>query len=162
MATISVASAGTLHPANSGTRTPYRIERVITVEELVAEKGSAIAAADVIEAISVPAGSLVLAAGIYVETALGGGTGSALTLDLGVTGGDVDVYTDGFDAHAAVAGAYSVIPVAACPIVFGATDTLDVLIATQTGTYTAGTLIVWAVLQDIAPAATPGLAVLKS
>lgn len=162
MATIGVAPTGTLHPANSGTRLPYRVENVITVEELVAAKGSALAAADVIEAIKVPAGSLVLAAGIYIEKAMGGGTGSVLTLDLGVTGGDVDVYADGFDAHAAVAGAYSVIPVAACPIVFGTADTLDVLIATQTGTYTTGTMIVWAVLQDIAPAATPGLAELKS
>lgn len=148
----------------NSTRLPYYTSNTIDIEEAIADKGSALAAADTIQAIYIPAGTAILAAGIYVKTAIGG-TVSACTLDLGITGGDVDAFVDGFDFDAASAGAYSAAPAVSANgvVVVGATaDTLDILIATLTDVLSTGELVVWAILQDITPPKAPGIVALRS
>lgn len=165
MATIDLATklgAG-IPPSVQMVREPFHYAEVlIDLAAATTLKGSALAAADVIEAIDIPAESVIIAAGIEVITAVGGG-GSVQTLDVGVTGIDPDAWVDGYDSFAAVAGGYAQQPAAYQPIVIGGTaDTVDVLIATQTGTISTGVLRVWAFYGDVNGTRNPGLAQLKS
>jgi hypothetical protein len=107
-----------------------------------------LAAADVIECLTVPANSLILNAGIEVITVLGGESNDT-TFDLGVTGVDADNFVDGFDADAAAAGAYAQNAAAFQPIVNATADTIDLLIATATTAPTSGVVRVWAVLMNV-------------
>jgi hypothetical protein len=90
----------------------------------LSDKGSALAAADVIPVIAVPKGTMVLNAGIEVDTAT---DGSTFTVDLG-TGVDPNVFAATFDATSA-AGVLSQNPLSG-------------------GAVTSGKFRVWAVLMD--------------
>lgn len=166
MAAVEVSNglgAG-LHRANSSTRTPYLVVAEFDWADAATAKGTAIAASDTIQAIDLPAGTVVLAAGI-VKSEAPSGTVSVATFDLGITGGDVDNFADGFDYEGAAVGDYSVVPAGSgSPVVVGDTaDTLDILIATLTGTLTGGKVTVWALVADIVPnRGNPGLTTLKS
>lgn len=152
-----MATITTLTPRARGVSNPnrgfYYVQNFIDWADAATAKGSALAAADVIEAISVPAGTVIIAAGIQV-TSVSTGESADVTLDLGVTTTEPDNFVDGFDLDAAAAGAYAQAPAAYQPIIIGGTDgatadTLDVLIATATTAPTGGVIRVWAVLQDI-------------
>ena len=164
MAIIDLATklGANIAPSVHGTRFPvHYAENVIDLAVAAAAKGSALAASDVIEAVDVPAQSIILAAGIEVISAQVGAT--VMTLDLGVTGIDVDAYVDGFDYITAVAGDYAQQPAAYQPIVIGNTaDTVDVLLATVTGTATGGKIRVWVLYGDVKDTRNPGLALRKS
>lgn len=147
-----MATITTLDPAVRGNgargRQPYVVQASIDFAAAATAKGSALAAADVIEAINVPANTLVLNAGVEVTTAPSGGTGTVL--DLGVTGVDPDVFVDGFAFDSASAGDYAQNAAAFQPLVVGsAADTLDVLVQAATTVSTAGVVRVWAVLVDV-------------
>ena len=147
MADITTLAGGSIDGFTAG-RMPYFKEVLIDFAAAATAKGSALAAADVIEAISVPANTLILNAGLEVITAAGGESNDN-TLDLGVTGVDADVFVDGFDLDAAAAGAYAQNAAAFQPVVIGSADTIDLLIATATTAPTSGIVRVWAVLRDI-------------
>ena len=136
MATYNVTGVGgtTGHPSNG--RTPYLVENTIDVSAVNSDAGSA--QNDVLKCIDVPAETLVMEAGIEVLTALS----SSATMDLGVTGGVVDTYTDG-DTNAT---GYSALAVDA-RIILASADTLDVLIGGAASS--AGKIRVWAVLCDV-------------
>lgn len=138
---------GTTHPSRATTNVPYVVSNYINFADITTAKGSAVAAADTVEAITVPAGTAILAAGLecmIVDNA------TALTLDLGFTGGDVDEFVDGFDHAAAAAGAYSAsLDTVPGITVLGTADTIDLLIATLTDAPTVGQVRVWALLVDI-------------
>jgi hypothetical protein len=125
-------------------RNPYMVQTVLNLATALSDKGSALAAADVIPAIAVPKGTMILNAGIEVDTAIT--SASALTLDLG-TGVDADVFVDGFDGTSA-AGVVAQNPAAYQPVMAVADDNIDVTIATLTGTLSTGKMRVWAVLMD--------------
>jgi hypothetical protein len=125
-------------------RNPYMVQTVLNLATALSDKGSALAAADVIPTIAVPKGTMILNAGIEVDTAIT--SASALTLDLG-TGVDADVFVDGFDGTSA-AGVLSQNPAAYQPVMAVAADNIDVTIATLTGTLSTGKMRVWAVLMD--------------
>ena len=147
MATISIAAGATA--GRTAGSVPYLVDVVVDFAVAAAEKGSALAAADVIEALSVPANTCILNAGLEVITAAGGESNDT-TYDLGVTGIDADVFVDGFDGDAAAAGAYAQNAAAFQPVVIGATaDTIDLLIATATTAPTSGKVRVWAVLMNV-------------
>lgn len=165
MATLSAQVSATgsgLVPSVHATRFPvHYVENLIDLDVAEADKASALAANDIIQAIYLPANTVVLAAGLEVVTAQSGS--AALTLDLGVTGVDVDAFVDGFDLVAASAGDFSTGPASGGPAVIGNTaDTLDLLIASLTTTNTGGSVRVWALLGDIKDTRAPGLAALKS
>jgi hypothetical protein len=89
MPTYNVTGAGgtTGHPSNG--RTPYMVENTIDVSAINGDAGAA--QNDVIQCLDIPAETLIMEAGIEVVTALSG----SVTMDLGITGGDIDRYADG-------------------------------------------------------------------
>lgn len=163
MATIDLATrlGSGLHPSVHGQRfVTHYAEKIVDFAVALTTKGSALAAADVIEAVDVPAQSVILAAGIEVLNVVDATT---LTVDLGVTTTEPDNFVDGFDLKAASAGDYAQAPAAYQPIVIGNTaDTVDVLLATLTGTLTEGKIRVWVIYGDVDDQRAPGIAAPKS
>jgi len=148
MANITTLSKGsTTHPSRYNTHVPYVAEAYIDFADALTAKGSALAAADTIECIVVPAGTMILAAGLQTVAV---DDATTLTLDLGFTGGDVDEFVDGYDQAAASAGGWSAsldtVPGITAPA--ATADTIDLLLATLTGTLTVGEVRVWALLCD--------------
>ncbi len=158
MATMtSFAPAGGV---SNGTMAWHPVPTLYSVEidfaKALVEKGSALASSDVIEAIRFPAGSVIHYAGIQclvVDDA------TTLTLDLGITGGDVDGYVDGFDHAAAVADEYALMIEDPTEREVNVTaDSIDVLFATLTGTLTVGKCRVYALITNVSGVRMPGLA----
>jgi hypothetical protein len=148
MSTLTSLAAGYTAGRTAGS-VPYLVDVNIDFAAAATEKGTTLAAADIIECINVPANTLILNAGIEVITATGGES-SDTTYDLGVTTTEPDNFVDGFDGDAAAAGAYAQNAAAYQPLVIGsAADTIDLLIATATTAPTSGVFRVWAVLMDI-------------
>lgn len=149
MATVDVSSglnAGT-QPSRAVINGPYVVETTLNFATATTTKGSALAAADVLEVLDIPAETLILNAGYEVTAAITGD----VTVDVGVTGVDADNFIDGATlSGSSTVGAYAQNAAAFQPIVIGASaDTLDVLIATSTTAISAGKIRVWAVLCDI-------------
>jgi hypothetical protein len=129
------------------------VEKTIDFAVATTAKGSALAAADVIEAIDVPAQSVVLNAGYEVTAAITGD----VTIDLGVTGVDADVFVDGAVlAAATTVGTFAQNAAAYQPVVLGAADTVDLLIAGSTAAISAGKVRVWALVVDVSDKDAPG------
>ena len=127
-------------------RNPYMVEMELDFATALSDKGSALAAADVIPCISVKKGFMIMNAGIEVVTATSAGTS---TVDLG-TGVDVDCFVDGFNsASGTAAGTVAQNAAAYQPLMCVADDTIDLVLATQSGTaLTTGLFRIWAVLMD--------------
>ena len=147
MATVTTLAGGKVDGFTAG-RMPYFKEVLIDFAAAATAKGSALASADVIEAISVPANTIILNAGLEVVT-VAGGESNDTTVDLGVTTTEPDIFIDGFDLDAAAAGAYAQNAAAFQPLVIGTADTIDLLIATATTAPTSGVVRVFAILMDI-------------
>jgi len=98
-------------------------------------------ASGTVTAVSLPANCVVLAAGVVTTVAIAGSTG--YTIDLSVGSADVQ---SALDIQAATVGTITV--EAAVPVATSVADTLDV-VATVTGTATAGTIRVWALVLDM-------------
>ena len=140
--TLAKAAGGRGNPSKK----PYMVEVEIDLAAAATAKGSALAAADVIEAISVGANTVVMFAGAEITTAPSGGNGC--TFDLGITGGDVDAFVDGMAITSATAGTYSTLANTACPILVQASNTIDMLLIGTTPD-TAGKIRVFACLMDV-------------
>ena len=136
MGTLNVTGAGgtTGHPSNG--RVPYLVENTIDVSAVNGDSGAA--QNDVLQAMDIPAETVIMEAGIEVITACS----SSVTLDLGITGGDVDIYTDG-DTNAT---GYSALTATARHVA-AAADTLDVLVLSAASS--AGKIRVWAIMCDV-------------
>lgn len=152
-----------LAPSTHAVRFPiHYAENNVEMGAAATAKGSALAAGDIIEAVRVPANSIILAAGFEVITDAVGP--STLTVDLGVTGVAVDIFVDGYDWAAGDVGDFGAQPAAFYPVVVGETsDTVDVELQTLSGgTLSAGELRVWVIYGDISDQRKPGLVALKS
>ena len=124
-------------------RNPYMVQTTLNWATALSDKGSALAASDVIPVIAVPKGNMVLNAGIEVDTA---SDGSTFTVDLGMV--DADVFVDGFDATSAAA-VVAQNPAAYQPVMAVANDNIDLTIATLSGgAVSTGKLRIWAVMMD--------------
>ena len=135
-------------------RNPYYVQTVLNLATALSDKGSALAASDVVPVIAVPKGTMILNAGIEVDTA---SDGSTFTVDLG-TGVDADVFVDGFDATSA-AGVVAQNPAAYQPIMAVADDNIDLTIATLSGgAVTSGKLRIFAVMMDCTDQGNDGTA----
>lgn len=148
MATVSLASAtsaGT-HPSRALRNMPYVVEATINFATATTAKGSALAAADVITALNLPAQSIVMAAGYEVLSAITGD----VTMSLGVTGVAAAAFVSAATLNSSSAvGSYPATAAAAYPIVNGATaTTIDLLIAASTTALSAGSVRVFAVIVD--------------
>ena len=126
-------------------RNPYMVQTVVDFATALSDKGSVLAASDVIPCIAVSKGTMILNAGIEVDTLQT--AASALTLDLG-TGDDADCFVDGFTATSAAAGTVAQNAAAFQPLMATADDNIDLKIATLSGTLSTGKYRVWAVLMD--------------
>jgi len=142
-------------------RQPYLIGKEINLATAVTTKGSALAQGDVIEALDLPANCMILAGGAYKVSAMTG-TSTDLTIDIGITGGDVDNIVDGWDFDGAAVGSYATPLGVQEPVVVSTADTLDILFTTQTNTVTGGKIWVYAVVVNIGPTENPGIAALQS
>ena len=80
-------------------RNPYMVQMELDFATALTDKGSALAAADVIPVIAVKKGFMIMNAGIEVVTATSAGTS---TVDLG-TGVDADCFVDGFNSASGTA-----------------------------------------------------------
>lgn len=116
-------------------------QTVAKLARLVEKEVTLPTASGTVEAISLPAGCLVLSAGVVTTTAIAGSTG--YTIDLSVGSADV---VSALDIQAATVGAITT--EAAVPVGVTSADTLDV-VATVTGTATAGKVRVWALVIDM-------------
>tara|TARA_R110000803_G_scaffold136320_2_gene203292 strand:- start:2000 stop:2509 length:510 start_codon:yes stop_codon:yes gene_type:complete len=133
-------------------RSPYLVQNTIDIAAAIVLKGSDFAANDTMEVLNVPAGTVVLSAGIEILTQVDG----TCTLDMGYTGADpaaIDLYVDGFDVVGGAVGAYSTTPAteAAQIQVIGSgagTDIISVKFATE-GDVTLGNLRFWAIMMDV-------------
>ena len=141
MATWDKTGVGgtTGHPSNG--RTPYLVENTVNLDTFNP------AANDVVQAIDVPAETLVMAAGVEVLVACS----ASVVLDVGITGStagfsDPDAFVDAYDATGASYAPRDVAdgaPMLTCKVA----DTIDVLVAGAQST--VGKIRVWAVLCDI-------------
>ena len=141
MATWDKTGVGgtTGHPSNG--RTPYLVENTVNLDTFNPAQN------DVVQAIDVPAETLVMAAGVEVLVACS----SSVVLDVGITGStagfsDPDAFVDAYDATGASYAPRDVAdgaPMLTCKVA----DTIDVLVAGAAST--VGKIRVWAVLRDI-------------
>lgn len=151
MATIELAQAVSANVApvqTSNLKIPYLVWYEVDLAAAVTAKGSALAQADVIEAVRIPKNHAVLSA-FAKKTEAMTGTSTDLTFDIGITGGDVDNYVDGWDFDAAAVDSFATPIGVNEPVVVSTSDTIDILFATQTGTVTGGKLIVYALVVDL-------------
>ena len=146
MATVDLSiSARGNHPRG---RKPYMIQNEINFATAATSKGTALAAADIIKCLTVPAESVVLHAGFEV-TAAHAGTSSDTAFDFGITGGDLDNFVDGFDFDGASVGDYA-FKAGQTPVLIGGTsDTIDIEIQAMTGTTTGGKVRMFAVCMNV-------------
>jgi len=137
MATFDKTGKGgtTGHSANG--RTPYMVENTIDMSV----SGFQPAANDIVQAIDVPAETMVLNAGLEVLTA----SPSGVTLDLG-DAGDVDKYVDGHDSTS-TGFAANVVNASNVGHVYGSADTIDIKVLGAQDT--SAKVRVFAVMCDI-------------
>ena len=137
-------SAGTAgHPSIK--RVPYLVENTIDISQVNEDAGTA--QDDVLQCLSVPAETLVMAAGVEVLTACS----SSVVIDIGTTGSsagflDPDAFVDAYDATSASYAPRDVAnaaPMITCKVA----DTIDALMAGAASS--VGKIRVWAVLCDI-------------
>ena len=135
MATHDKTGSGgtTGHPSNG--RTPYLVENTIDFTPFDP------AANDIVQAIDIPAESIVLNAGLEVLTA----SPSGVTFDLG-DAGDVDKYVDGHDSTS-TGYAANVVNASNVGQVYGSADTIDIIVLGEQDT--SAKVRVWAVVCDI-------------
>lgn len=147
MALISTIDyAGTGHPNPWGTvRWPYVVEYELNYADALTAKGSALAAADIIEVINIPANTVVLGAGARVKVAADSTT---LTVHVG-TGVDNDEWVASLDGKATAGTSGADLNPDTNWKTYDAADTIDVTLATLTGTLTTGKLLVYALMMDV-------------
>jgi hypothetical protein len=110
---------------------------------------NSIAPGDTIQAITVPANTLILGAGFQVVSSATMNTGTNATAALGFTGGDVDEFAAALDIDGAADGAYAP-QVAIDGLALSASgDTIDFVLAGDGASFTAGKLRAFAVMMDI-------------
>jgi len=131
MGTYNYAPGGGVQPSNLDTGKFVVLKRVMKAQDIIAYNATLTAAAkitagDVIEAIDVPAGFLVLMTAVKVSTA--GTAGN--TIDVGI-GGATDAYQNGVDIVTLTAALQLVSDTYGWTTLqgkyFGTTDTIDVL-----------------------------------
>ena len=75
-------------------RKPYLLSAELNFATAASDKGTALAANDVIPGLTIPANTLIMCAGFEVTSAHTG-TSTDTDFDFGITGGDLDNFVDG-------------------------------------------------------------------
>lgn len=142
MATIT----SLLKPATGNSqrgRNPYMVERTLDIVATTVDPSSG----DVVQAITIPANTKILAAGVQVVESATMNTGTDATVTLGAV--DADEYVTAFDIDGAADGAYAPSATVAADVVLTSADTLDVTFAGTGASFTAGKLRVYAIMMDV-------------
>ena len=142
MATITSTLKSATGNSQRG-RNPYMVENTI---DLTAQAISS-TAGDVVQAITVPANTKILAAGFQVVNSATMNSGTNATATLGTA--DADEYVTAFDIDGASDGAYAPSVTVSADVVLSNADTLDLTFAGDGSTYTAGKIRVYAVMMDV-------------
>jgi len=124
-------------------RNPYMVENTIDIVATTVDPSSA----DVVQAITIPAGSKIMAAGVEVVESATMNTGTDATVTLGAA--DADEYVTAFDIDGAADGAYAPSATVAADVVLASADTLDLTFAGTGASFTAGKLRVYAIMMDV-------------
>jgi hypothetical protein len=124
-------------------RNPYMVENTIDIVATTVDPSSG----DVVQAITIPAGHKIMAAGVEVVESATMNTGTDATVTLGAA--DADEYVTAFDIDGAADGAYAPSATVAADVVLASADTLDLTFAGSGASFTAGKLRVYAVMMDV-------------
>ena len=124
-------------------RNPYMVENTIDIVATTVDPSSA----DVVQAITIPAGTKILAAGVEVVESATMNTGTDATVTLGAA--DADEYVTAFDIDGASDGDYAPSVTVSADVVLASADTLDLTFAGTGASFTAGKLRVYAIMMDV-------------
>jgi hypothetical protein len=124
-------------------RNPYMVENTLDIVATTVDPSSG----DVVQAITIPAGTKILAAGVEVVESATMNTGTDATVTLGAA--DPDEYVTTFDIDGAADGAYAPSVTVSADVVLASADTLDLTFAGSGASFTAGKLRVYAVMMDV-------------
>lgn len=124
-------------------RTPYMVENTLDIVATTVDPSSG----DVVQAITIPAGHKIMAAGVEVVESATMNTGTDATITLGAA--DADEYVTSFDIDGAADGAYAPSVTVSADVVLASDDTLDVTFAGSGASFTAGKLRVYAIMMDV-------------
>ena len=105
---------------------------IVDFAEVLIAKGSALAAADIIEVLTIPAGCAIECACVSPVTVVNA-EATVCILDLG-DGTNPDMFVDGFDAESTTEG----VPIMTVEKFYPAADTLDLTIQALTGVLSTG------------------------
>jgi|TARA_B100000035_G_C20660266_1_gene404958 hypothetical protein len=141
MATITATLANT-HGSSSRGRQPYYVQQIVDLT------ANSIAPGDVVQCLTVPANTKIIAAGLQVTSSATMNTGTNATATLG-TDADADEYVTAFDIDGASDGAYAPSVTVSADLVITSANTLDLTLAGDGASFSAGEIRVYAVLQDV-------------
>jgi len=142
MATITATLANT-HGSSSRGRQPYYVQQIVDLTANSINPNG-----DVVQCLTVPANTKIIAAGFQVTTSATQNTGTDATAILG-TAVDDNEYVAAFDIDGASDGAYAPCATPAGEVVITSADTLDLTLAGSGASFSAGKIRVYAVLQDV-------------
>ena len=142
MATITATLANT-HGSSSRGRQPYYVQQIVDLTANSINPNG-----DVVQVLTVPANTKIIAAGFQVTKSATQNTGTDATAILG-TAVDDNEYVAAFDIDGASDGAYAPCATPAGEVVITSADTLDLTLAGGGASFTAGKIRVYAVLQDV-------------
>ena len=142
MATITATLANT-HGSSSRGRQPYYVQQIVDLTANSINPNG-----DVVQVLTVPANTKIIAAGFQVTSSATQNSGTDATAILG-TAVDDNEYVAAFDIDGASDGAYAPCATPAGEVVITSADTLDLTLAGGGASFTAGEIRVYAVLQDV-------------
>lgn len=142
MATITATLANT-HGMSSRGRQPYYVQQIVDLTANSINPNG-----DIVQCLTVPANTKIIAAGFQVTSSATQNTGTDATAALG-TGADDNEYVTAFDIDGASDGAYAPSVTVSADLVITSADTLDLTLAGGGASFTAGEIRVYAVLQDV-------------
>jgi len=142
MATITATLANT-HGNSQRGRQPYYVQQIVDLTANSINPNG-----DVVQCITVPANTKIIAAGFQVTSSATQNTGTDATAILG-TAVDDNEYVAAFDIDGASDGAYAPCATPAGEVVITSADTLDLTLAGGGASFTAGEIRVYAVLMDV-------------
>jgi hypothetical protein len=142
MATVTATLAPTRGSDARG-RQPYYVQQIVDLTaNSISPNG------DVVQVLTIPANTKIVAAGFQVTASATQNTGTDATATLG-TGADPNEYVTAFDIDGASDGAYAPNVTVSADLVITAADTLDLTLAGTGASFTAGEIRVFACLLDV-------------
>ena len=142
MATITATLANT-HGSSSRGRQHYYVQQIVDLTANSINPNG-----DVVQCLTVPANTKIIAAGFQVTSSATQNSGTDATAILG-TAVDDNEYVAAFDIDGASDGAYAPCATPAGEVVITSADTLDLTLAGGGASFTAGEIRVYALLQDV-------------